>query len=136
MRLLNFIPEIDRPMDQFNKLDPLLQAIFFNAATLLYISFKKRFLITSIYRDQPESVHGHYRGIDTDVCQGEPYEGGVLPMEAEIIASHINKVYRYNPNNNLYCAVYGERDPNGNHDTHIHFQKGSLTESKYFKVRG
>ena len=123
MRLLNYIPDIDRPQTQFNKLDPLLQAVYFDAANFLYTHFGKSFLITSIYRDgNPHSVHAYYRGLDVGVCEGLAYEGGVLPMEMEIVASYINKTYRYNPANNKYVFFYGDRDPNKNHWNHGHIQ--------------
>jgi hypothetical protein len=128
MMLLNYTTELGRPQDQFNKLDPILQAIYFDAANFLFFKFSKSFLITSIYRDSnPHSVHAYYRGIDADVCDGKAYEGGVLPMEAEIVACYINKKYRYNPANNKYVLVYGDRDPDGNHDTHGHIQVCKFT---------
>jgi len=134
MKLLNFITDIDRPIDQFFKLHPMLQAVFMFANAVLYAKFGKTFLTTSMIRD--DGVHGDLRGLDADVCDKWVYQDGVLPAEALVVVSIVNKVFRYNPNSNHKVAVYGDIDPKSKHDNHIHFQVcwGNMTEAKFFKI--
>lgn len=136
MRLLNFTTDIKNPLEQFFKLHPMLQAVFMFAATVLYAKFGKTFLITSMIREDDKGVHGSLRGLDVDICDKGVYQGGVLPAEALVITSIINKIFRYSPDSNIKVAVYGDIDPNGKHDTHIHFQVrwGNMTTGKFFKI--
>jgi len=121
-RLLNYTQEMgESGQSEFNRLLPMLQAVYFEAAAYCYVCFGKSLLITSIKR--VTGVHGAWRGIDVDVCSGMVYEGGLLPSEAESIALYINSLFQYDPARpEMYCCFYGWRDPNGKHDNHIHFQ--------------
>lgn len=138
MRLLNFAADLERPMEQFFKLHPMLQGVFMFAAAVLYAKFGKTFLITSMIRNGDDGVHEYLRGIDVDICQNPKgvYEGGVLPAEALVVTSIINRVFRYNPDSNHKVAVYGDIDKKGKHWNHIHFQVcwGNMTLAKFFKI--
>jgi len=121
-RLLNYTQEMgESGQSEFNRMHPMLQAVYFEAASYYYKLFGKSLLITSIKRDK--GVHGVWRGIDVDVCDGIIYEGGLLTAEAEMIAMHINDLFQYDPQRpEMYCCFYGWRDKSGKHDNHIHFQ--------------
>ena len=122
-RLLDYTMEmgVTQGVSEFNRLHPMLQAVFFSAASYCYSRFGKAFLITSIKRET--GVHGAWRGIDVDVCDCKIYEGGLLPSEAETIATEINMMFQYDPQRpEKYVCFYGWRDPGGRHGNHIHFQ--------------
>jgi hypothetical protein len=111
---------------------PMLRLVFLFACTRLYYMYGKRFIITSIKRDDPDSVHNGWRGIDVDVCDKRHYEGGVLPHEARTVVAITNQVFKYNPDvPRLNVAVYGKNDPSGRHDNHIHFQARKETEMRW-----
>lgn len=119
-RLINFAGTVDKT-DEFHRLHPMLQAVFFYAAWYCWTRFGKTFLITSIKRD--DGVHGDWRGLDVDVCEGVVYEGGLLPYEAEEVSGMINSCFSYDyDREGMRVAIYGENDPSGRHWNHIHFQ--------------
>lgn len=124
MQLFNYTMELNKRTNvlrEFSELDPMLQAVFFEAASFTYGKFQKALLITSIKRK--DGVHADRRGLDVDICDRIVYSGGVLPFEAQVITGHINGLFKYDPaRDNLYVAVYGSLDPSGKHWTHIHFQ--------------
>ena len=125
MRLLNYVLEIVNGPMQFDRLEPMLQGVYLDAAAYCWRSYGKAMLITSIERPLSKGVHGvrPCRGLDADVCQGTVYEGGLLPREAENVAGYINARYRYDPKRpEMFVCVYGWRDKTGRHDDHLHFQ--------------
>ena len=128
MRLIRFAGETDK-MEEFHRLHPMLQAVFFDAAMLAYRYYDLPFLITDIRthfltgKERIGGVHSVYRGIDVDVCDGSVYENGLLPAEAEGIVNMINSRWQYDPTRpNMHVAIYGDLDPAGKHWNHIHFQ--------------
>ena len=125
MRLINFTEELRDRAEDFHRLHPTLQAVFFDAVALLYNNRGKVFLITSMQRPGDSGVHGTdpCRGLDADVCDCVEYVGGVLPADAEYVCDWINGVYQYDPERpSMKVAIYGDLDPKGNHWNHIHFQ--------------
>ena len=129
MRLINFAGDVDK-MDEFHRLHPMLQAVFFRAAEYTYTRCQgKSLLITSMFRDTG-GVHRHGRGLDVDVCQCTTYEGGVSPADANFIVWAINALFRYDPTRpDMRVAIYGDLAPKGKHWNHIHFQVHDRTVS-------
>lgn len=117
--ILNYAMGMDP--QQFKKLDPMLQSVVLAAASFAYGKYGKGLLITSMIRDS--GIHATGRGCDVDVCDGTVYEGGLLPIEAEVLCSHINGRFKYDIlRPEKYVAFYGHRDKSAKHNNHIHFQ--------------
>ena len=122
MRLINFTEELRDRAEDFHRLHPMLQAVFFDAGFYLYTNYRKAFLITSMFRDTG-GVHQYGRGLDVDVCDKSVYAGGLLPEEALKIRRYINSLWGYDETRpSMYVAIYGDLDPKGKHWNHIHFQ--------------
>ena len=70
--------------------------------------------ITSLFRMHDPGVHGTLplRGIDFSVND-----------QSVEIRDYINSKYEYDPlRENIYVCIYGDNDPKGNHDDHVHLQ--------------
>lgn len=134
--LLYFSVEMEGKKDEFGELHTMLQAIYFFASTLSWCLFKKKLIITSMYREGSSSVHGYHRGLDVDVDDHMAY-GGLTPAEAEVITAAVNMTFRYDPARpSLHSAVYGSLDDSGVHWDHIHFQVCSAHETAFMGFWG
>jgi len=122
MRLINFTEELRDRAEDFHRLHPMLQAVFFDAAQYVFKKYHKAFLITSMFRDTG-GVHQYWRGLDVDVCDKTIYEGGLMTHQAEQVVKYINRYFTYDIERSyMRVAIYGELDPKGKHWNHIHFQ--------------
>jgi len=124
MKLFNFTDELinrTNALREFSDLDPMLQAVYFEAASFAYGKFRKALLITSIKRE--DGIHACDRAFDVDACTKNIYPGCILPFEAQVISGHINGLFKYDPSrDDMYVAFYGSLDLEGKHWNHIHFQ--------------
>ena len=127
MQLIQFAMDLDNAASRFGKLDRMIQAVVMDAAAYAYSRFGKMLLVTSL--DRPTGSHSNMRCVDVDVCDAAVYEGGLLPKEAEQVATHSNGSFKYDPlRPHMYVAFYGHRDVNGKHYNHIHFQAHPNTD--------
>ena len=122
MRLINFTEELRDRAEDFHRLHPMLQAVFFRAAERAYAEFGKSLLITSMFRND-DGVHQYGRGLDVDVCDKVKYKGGLYPFMAACITHRVESAYKYDPTRpKMKVVIYGNLDPKGKHWNHIHFQ--------------
>lgn len=122
---LNLIKEYGegKYIQQFGRLDPMLQAIFLWACAFVFLRFGKQLLITSIDRDcAGAGVHSYHRGLDFDVDEMGVYQG-LIPAEAAILAGRLNELFQYDPERpTMHVCIYGALDKDDKHWNHVHLQ--------------
>lgn len=103
---------------QFNELRDKNRALYALVHTLNSFLKGDEVVITSIYRDDPKSVHGYWRGVDVRIFHPERNAevGGPSAGVAEKAVSLLNTCFHYGQGHEV-AVIHGE-----GLNKHIHLQ--------------
>ena len=120
--------ELIREWEQLYDKNLPLWAMVKYAAQVAEDDYRKVMIITDVWRDDENSVHHYWRGVDCRIAHpdrgisDDSYYYGLTYREAQAVCVHINEVFGYD--NDHECAVIHGDGLN----CHIHFQTKDTTK--------
>ena len=113
--MIYFKTEILRPeFDKLRDLNPALWAVVHTAAAYVDRLSGDNTVVTSVDLDQPNSVHGHWRGVDLRIAHPDrevrSKEAGWNPDIALDACDYLNKAFQYDATRPDFtvCTLHGE----------------------------